>query len=196
MIAHGAAADPFEWFQRWYVEARSDMPGADAVALATASLDGQPSVRFVHFKGLHAEGFVFYTNYGSRKALELASNPAAALAFCWPAQKRQVRIEGRCSRLDRAASQRYFATRSRESQLTSVASEQSRELRSFAVLDERIEQLRAALVGRDISCPLDWGGIALKAQHIEFWEGQSHRRHRRYRYDYSRNAWNVRLLYP
>lgn len=196
MLEQGPASDPFEWFQRWYEEARNDLPGADAVALATASGDGQPSVRFVHFKGLHADGFVFYTNYGSRKALELASNPAAALAFCWLALKRQVRVEGRCWRLDRATSERYFATRSRESQLTSVASEQSHELSSFDVLNERIDELRAAHVGREIPCPVTWGGIVLKAEHMEFWEGQAHRRHRRYRYDYERNTWNARILYP
>jgi pyridoxamine 5'-phosphate oxidase len=196
MTEHGSASDPFEWFQRWYGEARNSLPGADAVALATAGVDGQPSVRFVHFKGLRADGFVFYTNYGSRKAVELAANPAAALAFCWLPLKRQVRVEGRCSRLDRATSERYFSTRSRESQLSSMASEQSHELGSFDVLEERIEVLRAAYVGREIPCPPNWGGIVLKAEHMEFWEGQAHRRHRRYRYDHRGNTWNVRFLYP
>jgi pyridoxamine 5'-phosphate oxidase len=196
MMGHDPASDPLEWFQRWYEQARNDIPDADAVALATADSDGQPSVRFVHFKGLHAGGFVFYTNYGSRKALELAYNRAAALAFGWLALKRQVRVEGRCSHLDRAASERYFATRSRENQLTSVASEQSRELSSFDALNERIEDLRLAYAGREIPCPADWGGIVLKAERMEFWESQAHRRHRRYRYDYRRNSWNVRILYP
>lgn len=196
MVGDGPASDPFAWFQRWYEEARNGLQGADAVALATVSIAGRPSVRFVHFKGLHADGFVFYTNYGSRKALELAANPAAALAFCWLGLKRQVRVEGCCSRLDRATSERYFATRSRESQLTSAASEQSHELSSFELLDARIEALRAAHIGREISCPLNWGGMVLKAEHLEFWVGQAHRRHRRYRYDYFANGWNVRALYP
>jgi pyridoxamine 5'-phosphate oxidase len=156
MIEHGPVSDPIEWFRRWYEEARNDLQGADAVALATAGIDGQPSVRFVHFKGLHADGFVFYTNYGSRKAVELASNPAAALAFCWPALKRQVRVEGRCSRLDRATSEWYFSTRSRENQLTSAASEQSHELASFDRFNERIEELRAAHVDREIHCTYNW----------------------------------------
>jgi pyridoxamine 5'-phosphate oxidase len=196
MLGHGPASDPLEWFQRWHEQARNDSQSADVVALATAGCDGQPSVRFVHFKGLHAGGFVFFTNYVSRKALELAANPAAALAFYWLAPKRQVRVEGRCSRLERAASERYFSTRSRESQLTCVASEQSRELSSCAALEERIAELRAAHAGREIPCPATWGGIVLKPAHMEFWESRSHRRHQRYRYDYCRDRWKVRLLYP
>ena len=166
------------------------------MALATAGAGGPPSVRFVHFKGLRANRFVFYTNYGSRKALELAANPAAALAFCWLPLRRQVRVEGRCLQLDRATSESYFSTRSRESQLSSVASEQSQELVSFDVLEARIEALRVEHAGREIPCPVNWGGIVLEAEHMEFWQGQAHRRHRRYRYDLYQSTWNLRLLYP
>jgi pyridoxamine 5'-phosphate oxidase len=189
--------DPLDRFRNWYEDARSGMGrDADVVALATASSAGAPSVRFVHFKELHSYGFVFYTNYGSRKALDIASNPLAAMAFNWQPLRRQVRVEGHCRRLEPEESERYFATRGRESQLTAAASMQSREMASFDVFRERIEDLRATHADQAIPCPVHWGGVILTAERIEFWQGQLHRRHKRYQYDRGSGGWSVRLLYP
>jgi pyridoxamine 5'-phosphate oxidase len=131
-----------------------------------------------------------------RKALELEANPRAAIAFRWLALRRQVRVEGPCARLEREASERYFAARDRESQLTTVASAQSRELVSLNDLEARIEAARAAHVGRPVPCPPGWGGMVVRAERMEFWEGGAHRRHRRSQYERREDRWDVRLLYP
>ncbi len=189
-------ADPLAWFRRWHEEAKAALPDtADIMALATTDEHG-PSVRFVHFKGMYAGELVFYTNYGSRKALQLAANSAAAVAFHWQRLGRQVRIEGRCSRLERHLSERYFAERDRESQLSSLASRQSEPLSSFDTLDAEIEAFRFELAGKAIACPADWGGMQLRASRVELWESHTHRRHRRYEYLRDGDAWSVRLLYP
>jgi pyridoxamine 5'-phosphate oxidase len=197
MAECAAQTDPLQWFRYWHADARRELStSADILAFATANIAGAPSVRFVHFKGLQSGGFLFYTNYESRKARDLASNSSAAMAFFWPPLRRQVRIEGQCHRLDRADSERYFATRERENQLTTAASDQSRELDSLETLDARVEKARTTYAGRPIPCPAFWGGIILVPQQIEFWEGRPHRRHHRHQYQRCAAGWRPRLLFP
>lgn len=188
-------ADPLDLFRSWYAEAGSTLQ-TNVIALATADAAGSPSVRFVHFKGLQAGCFVFYTDYHSRKSREIAVNPKIALAFYWASLRRQVRVEGRCSRVDRAVSERYFAQRDRETQLTCAASEQSAELSSIEALASRIERMRAMYAGQEIPCPPGWGGMIVEPERVEFWEGQPHRRHRRCQYVRNGSDWQARLLFP
>ncbi len=189
--------EPLELFLRWHAEAHQHLAeGADVVALATADAGGAPAVRFVHFKGLEDGGFTFYSSYESRKCQHIGANPRAAMAFHWQPVRRQVRVEGECHRLERAASERYFARRDRESQLTTVASRQSQTLESFDALEAHITELRHRLAGRRIDCPADWGGVLLRPDRIEFWEGGPHRQHRRRQFDRTPDGWNMRLLYP
>jgi pyridoxamine 5'-phosphate oxidase len=175
--------DPFRQFSRWYEEARAaDPDAADAVALATAARDGRPSVRMVLFKGLHDSGFVFYTNYESRKARELLANPHAALAFYWPTHRRQVRVTGAASRVSAEDSDRYYAGRPREAQVAAWASRQSEVIPDRAWLEKRYAGLDAEFDGREVPRPAWWGGIRLEPDAFEFWCNRPDRLHDRFRY--------------
>ena len=195
-ITFDTATDPLEQFEAWFSQAREHSQGADVVALATASVDAMPSVRFVNFKGLRNGALTFHTNYASRKAEHLAGNPVAAMAFHWPSLQMQVTIEGACVRASVEDTQRYFATRDREAQLTAWGSDQSRPLDSFARLEERIDDLRVAFEGRDIPCPPHWGGYELTPARIEFRISGEHRRHRRWLYVRESGKWKMQELYP
>jgi pyridoxamine 5'-phosphate oxidase len=165
--------------------------------LATATPDGQPSTRVVLLKGWDRSGFVFFTDYGSRKASELAANPSASLLFWWTAMARQIRIEGRASRVEATESDAYFATRPRESNLSAMASEQSRPIDSRAALDERFAQWERAWHGHELVRPEGWGGFRLVAERFEFWQGQPSRLHDRlvYRLNPDR-SWTRERLCP
>jgi pyridoxamine 5'-phosphate oxidase len=175
--------DPLVQFKEWYDDAgRSGLRAPEAAALATASADGRPSVRMVLVKGFGPTGFVFYTNYESRKGRELAENPYAALLFHWEAVGRQVRIEGFVRRLPPEQSAAYVRARPRGSQLSALASPQSREIESREVLEQRVAELAARHRDEDLPVPDAWGGFRLEAESFEFWQHREDRLHDRVLY--------------
>jgi pyridoxamine 5'-phosphate oxidase len=189
--------NPIELFQEWFAAAReSGMLLPESVALATASPEGVPSVRMVLLKGIDERGFVFYTNYGSRKAREMESNPRAALCAHWPVLERQVRIEGSVARVSTEESKRYFATRARGSRIGAWASKQSEILPSREHLEERFQRARVEHPGGEVPLPPFWGGYLLRPTVIEFWQGKADRLHERLVFERDGQAWSTHRLYP
>jgi pyridoxamine 5'-phosphate oxidase len=183
----GTLTEPLAWFRAWFAAAPVDVP--EAMALATATAGGAPSVRMVLLKQADEHGFVFFTNYESRKGRELAENPRAALLFHWPG--RQVRVEGPVERLPAAASDAYWATRPAGSRAGAAASRQS------AVLASRAELERAvAALPPDPDRPAHWGGFLLRPETWEFWEHRDDRLHDRTRIRRDGDRWVSELLYP
>jgi pyridoxamine 5'-phosphate oxidase len=188
--------DPLRQFSAWFEEARSaGVRVPEAVALATATPDGAPSVRMVLLKRFDERGFVFHTNYESRKGLELAANPRAALLFHWDALGRQVRIEGTVRRVSRAESEAYFRTRPRGGQLGAWASPQSRPIADRETLEAAVAEAEARL-GADPPLPAHWGGFIVRPRAYEFWQHRDDRLHDRFRYRRSRARWVVQRLAP
>lgn len=189
--------DPIAQFTKWYEEARArERPLPHAAALATATRRGRPSVRMVLLKGFDARGFVFFTNYASRKGRELARNARASLLFYWGNLERQVRIEGRVVRIPARESDDYFATRPRGSQLAAWASAQSEVLPSRAALERRVRAFAARFRGA-VPRPPDWGGFRLVPEAVEFWQGRADRLHDRIRYRRRRRGpWAIERLAP
>lgn len=193
----GMTTDPFTLFDQWYVEARaSEINDSNAVALATADADGRPSVRMVLLKGHGPDGFIFYTNYESRKAGELFANPHAALLFHWKSLRRQIRIEGAVEKVRADVADAYFASRSRDSQLGAWASDQSRPLDCRETFEARFEEVRARFSGRDVPRPPHWSGFRLRPARIEFWSDREHRLHERRVFTRTAQGWDEGLLYP
>jgi pyridoxamine 5'-phosphate oxidase len=191
------APDPLAQFHRWYDEARgADLMMANAMALATATPDGMPSVRMVLLKQADPRGFVWYTNYESRKGLELLANPRAALLFYWETLARQVRVEGPVTRLDPAESEAYFHARPRAANLSAIASPQSRSVASRAALEEQVDRLEAAWHGRELERPVHWGGHRLRPTRFEFWQGREDRMHDRVVYLPDGHAWRRSRIAP
>jgi pyridoxamine 5'-phosphate oxidase len=190
-------SDPIAQFARWYAEACTvELPLPNAVALATATASGRPSLRMVLLKDFDEHGFVFYTNYRSRKALELARNPRASLLFHWGRLQRQVRIEGRVARVSRRESDEYFGTRARGSQLGAWASPQSEVLAERADLNRRFAAAGAKFQA-EVPRPAYWGGYRLAAGVIEFWQGREDRLHDRLCFTRGRNGrWRLERLAP
>lgn len=189
---------PIEQFAQWYNDAEKiGVVEPNAMALATCNAEGQPSVRIVLLKGFSEKGFAFYSNYISRKARDLMENDNAALVFWWDKLERQVRIEGKVEKLDREESENYFHSRPRGSQLSAVASPQSR-----VVTKEDLNQFRSDTEakyasGDKIPLPDTWGGFVLLPSVIEFWQGRANRYHDRFRYSKSgNNNWNIERLAP
>lgn len=197
LIEQSAARDPFAQFAKWFEEARAAVtPLPHAMALATAGRTGRPSVRMVLLKDYDAAGFVFYTNYSSRKARELAANTSASLLFYWGALERQVRIEGRAQKVARKASDEYFATRPRGSQLSAWASPQSDKVAGRAAL-ERLYAEAADRHAATVPCPPYWGGYRLRPETVEFWQGRPDRLHDRILYRRGRGGrWRIERLAP
>lgn len=196
VIPHG---DPFALFQTWYDEAQQAEPNDfNAMALATATPDGRPSVRMVLLKGHGPDGFVFYTNDRSRKGAEIAANPHAALLFHWKSLRRQIRIEGPLRPVSAAEADAYFASRPRDSQLGAVASDQSEPLDRRETFLARYEAARDRFAGRDVERPAHWGGYRLVPEAIEFWHDRPHRLHERRRFvrPGGEGEWSSTLLYP
>jgi pyridoxamine 5'-phosphate oxidase len=191
------AADPLPCFQAWFAEARMAEPNdPDAMALATSTPAGLPSVRMVLLKEITADGtFLFYTNTESRKGAELASNPHAALCFHWKSLRRQVRIEGAVSQLSPQQADAYFQSRPRGSQLGALASMQSRPLADRALLESRAAEL-ARQYPNQVPRPPYWTGFAVHAAAIEFWRSQPDRLHDRVVYTRVAGGWQRTLLYP
>jgi pyridoxamine 5'-phosphate oxidase len=181
--ADSADPDPIRQFQAWYREAAATpMREPTAMTLATATPDGRPSARIVLLKAVDDRGFVFFTNYQSRKGGELEHNPWAALVFYWPHLERQVRVEGRVAKVPDEESDAYFKSRPRGSQIGAWASEQSRAIESRIELEKRAEELAATYRDREIPRPPHWGGFRLSPVAIELWQGRLDRLHDRLLY--------------
>jgi pyridoxamine 5'-phosphate oxidase len=190
-------ADPFTLFDEWFAEAREkELNDPNAMALATASEDGQPHVRMVLLKGHGAAGFVFYTNEESDKGEQLRENPRAALLFHWKTLRRQVRVEGSVERVAADQADAYFASRSRDSQLGAWASDQSRPLDMRMTFESRFDELSRRFEGQDVPRPPHWGGYRVIPDRIEFWSDRPHRLHERRLFARDGDAWTEGLLYP
>jgi pyridoxamine 5'-phosphate oxidase len=189
--------DPLQQFERWFAEAReAGLAAPEAMALATATPDGRPSVRMVLMKNADERGFDFYTHYESRKGGELAANPHAALLFHWQPLGRQVRVEGRVVRIAPAECEAYFVTRPVESRLAAWASPQSRTLESREELERLYDGAKKRFQGKEVPLPPHWGGFRLEPDAYEFWQHGDDRLHDRVRYEREDPAWRQALLGP
>ena len=196
------APHPLRQFERWFGEAvKAELPEPNAMTLATVGADGRPSARVVLLKGFDDRGFVFFTNYASRKGRELAVRRAAALLFFWPELERQVRVEGAIAKVDAAESDAYFASRPRAARLGALASPQSEPIAGRAWLEARVAATETAHrdAGDDIPRPPHWGGYRLAPEEIEFWQGRPSRLHDRIRYrrgPQQHGGWVIERLAP
>lgn len=190
--------DPLLQFAKWFEEAKAaELKEPNAMTVATATPDGRPSARIVLLKELSEEGFVFYTNYDSRKGKELKANPLCALTFLWAELERQVRVEGRTEKVSRRKSEEYFQGRPRGSRLGALVSQQSEVLKSRHPLEERLSKLEAEFAGRDdIPTPAYWGGFCVIPYTVEFWQGRTNRLHDRLLYSKSTVGWSLERLSP
>ena len=187
--------DPFRQFAVWFADAAA-VRVPEAMAIATATADGEPSLRMVLLKGFDEHGFVFFTGYASRKGRELDANPRAALLFYWDPLGRQVRVEGAVERVPGDESERYFHSRPRGAQIAALASRQSTVIGSRAELDARVAELERQLEGRDVPLPPQWGGFRLVPVAFEFWRHRENRLHDRLRYRRDGGRWLIERLSP
>jgi pyridoxamine 5'-phosphate oxidase len=192
-----ADRDPLEQFRRWYADAEgAGIRAPHAMALATATPDGRPSVRMVLLKGVDADGFVFFSGYVSRKGAELDANPQAALLFYWDPLGRQVRIDGRVERVSAEESDTYFETRPRGAQLAAAASRQTAVLSGRDELDAHVAELEREYAGAQVPRPDHWGGYRLRPGTYEFWQHREDRLHDRLRYSRDGEGWKIERLSP
>ncbi len=214
-------ADPMRQFKRWFDQAtgakasgrfrkfcvnlyksllllgRVDLTDMNAMTLATVDREGRPSARMVLLKGMDARGFIFYTNYQSRKGVELAENPRAALVFYWPHMERQVCVTGKAAQLPATESDAYFQSRPRGSRIGAWASDQSRVVRDRAALEENADRFEKQYPGPEVPRPPHWGGYVLAPATIEFWHGRPNRLHDRFIYTrQADNSWKIERLFP
>lgn len=189
--------DPILQFQCWYEEAiGQDLPEPNAMSLATVDTEGQPYLRTVLLKLYDRQGFVFFTNYESRKSQQIGDNPRVALLFPWVALARQVHITGTARRISTAESFKYFSTRPRGSQIGAWASPQSRVITSRSLLEQQVAEMHRRFGKGEIPLPDFWGGYRVKPTEIEFWQGRDSRLHDRFRYRRSATAWEIERLAP
>jgi pyridoxamine 5'-phosphate oxidase len=192
-----ALPDPIDQFARWFAEAEAAaVPEPNAMTLATADASGMPSARVVLLKGFGNDGFVFYTNYGSRKGAHLAANPNAALCFYWQPLERQVRIEGDVEMMSRAASEAYFHSRPLEAQIGAWASHQSQVIPSRSTIEQHKAELAARFGAGPVPLPDFWGGYRVIPRSIEFWQGRPSRLHDRLLYTRHAGVWTCQRLSP
>jgi pyridoxamine 5'-phosphate oxidase len=190
-------ADPIRQFDAWHDEARgAGIPLAEACAVASVSADGKPSARMVLLKGTDERGFVFATNYESRKGRELDARPRAALLFYWHALGRQVRVEGSVERVAPEESDAIFLARPRASRISALASRQSEPLGSRAELEARVGELERELEGRDVERPAWWGGYRVVPDEVEVWQHDDNRLHHRFVYRRAGDGWELEALQP
>ena len=188
---------PFRQFEKWFAEAQAaKVPEPNAMVLASCTADGRPSTRTVLIKALDGRGFVFYTNYESRKGRELAGNARASLLFPWIAMERQVMVEGTVSRVTREESDAYFHSRPRLSQLAAWASNQSSVIGDRALLESAMKALEKQYAGTDVPLPPNCGGFRLAPESVEFWQGRRSRLHDRLRYRRDKEGWVIERLAP
>lgn len=191
------AANPFLQFKKWFSDAvEAQLYEPNVMTFATADSDGKPSARIVLLKGFDENGFVFYTNYESRKANDLVENPQAAAVFFWAELERQVRIEGIVSKIDKETSEAYFHSRPIGSQIGAIASPQSSVITDRTILEEKVSMLTAEYEGKVIPKPDNWGGYLIEPKRIEFWQGRSSRLHDRITYDFIEGSWKISRLAP
>jgi pyridoxamine 5'-phosphate oxidase len=192
-----AHTDPFHQFQVWFDEAHEVFPDhSNAMILSTSSLEGRPSSRVVLLKEIDTNGFVFFTNYLSRKGKELTANPFSSLLFFWPGLERQIRIEGKVEKISSSASAEYFSIRPRESQIAAMISEQSAKITGRLELEEKFAETIIRFEGKDIPKPVHWGGFCLKPFYFEFWQGRLNRMHDRITYNRENQKWITGRLSP
>jgi pyridoxamine 5'-phosphate oxidase len=196
LLESEAAPEPLVQFARWFEAALAgEIYEPNAMALSTVAADGRPSTRMVLLKGFDADGFVFYTNLESRKALELAANPRASLLFWWDRLHRQVRIEGTVTPVEDGEADAYFASRPYGSRIGALASPQSRVIAGRAGLEASVAEL-AARHPEEVPRPRHWGGYRLRPTEFEFWQGRPSRLHDRLRYSHSKEGWLIERLAP
>lgn len=189
--------DPLRQFDRWFHEAlETEGADANAMSVSTVGPEGQPSVRMVLLKYYGPDGFVFYTNLGSRKAGEIGANPRVALLFHWSGLNRQVKILGQAARTSRSEDARYFMRRPRDSQLGAWVSRQSSIISARAVLEGKLAEMRARFADGDVPLPSFWGGFRVAPHSIEFWQGRESRLHDRFRYERAAGHWDLNRLAP
>jgi pyridoxamine 5'-phosphate oxidase len=192
------ARDPFRQFEKWFQEAEAaKIPEPNAMVLSTSTREGRPSARILLLKGLDGRGFVFYSNYESRKGRELEGNPRAALLFPWISLERQVIVEGAIAKVAREESETYFHSRPRLNQLSAWVSQQSSIISGRNVLEESLRVLEKKYAGEEVPLPPHWGGWRLVPETVEFWQGRRSRLHDRLRYRREKDgAWSVERLAP
>lgn len=193
--------DPFKQFEQWFNEARTtEIVDANAMSLATVSASGKPTIRTVLIKMVDAKGFVFFTNFTSKKAQQIDQNPHVAVLFPWTALERQIEITGIAERITEEESRRYIVNRPRGSQLGAWVSFQSREIAERGVLQNRLETLTQRFDSQDIPMPDFWGGYRIVPQTIEFWQGRENRLHDRFEYSCQQQSqqqdWTIKRLAP
>lgn len=189
--------DPVKQFQQWFEDARTaGILEPNAMSLATTGRSGMPDIRTVLLKYFDNHGFVFYTNYTSRKAQEMTENPQAALLFPWLGLNRQIRIQGSVEKVSKAESLRYFASRPRGSQIGAWVSEQSRAITSRGLLEQKVAEMKQKFSSGEVPLPGFWGGYRVVPERIEFWQGRPSRLHDRFEYVREADGWNIQRLQP
>jgi pyridoxamine 5'-phosphate oxidase len=189
--------NPFTQFDIWFEDAKKiGLKDSNAMNVASASKDGMPSSRMVLLKSYDENGFVFYTNYTSRKSKEIIDNPNVALNFFWDALERQVRVEGKIQKVDPAISDKYYDSRSRLSQLGAHASNQSQTIESYEVITNKLAILEERYEGKKIPRPEHWGGFVIIPETIEFWQGHEGRIHDRLKFQKEGTGWKINRLSP
>ena len=197
LLEKDLARDPFRQFEKWFQEAEAaKLTEPNAMVVATAGREGRPSARTMLLKGLDGRGFVFYSNYESRKGRELDANPHTTLVFPWLAIERQVIVEGAVTKVAREESEAYFHSRPRGSQLGAWVSQQSSIIAGRSVLEESLKALEKKYAGQEVPLPPHWGGWRLTPETVEFWQGRRNRLHDRLRYRREKDGWMIERLAP
>lgn len=188
--------NPFKLFKKWLQEALDKMVLEPYAFHLATSVNNQPTSRVVYLRTIEDDGYVFFTNYKGRKGQEIADNNQVNMNFFWPEKERQVRIEGHAFKIDKEASDAYFESRPRESQLGAWASYQSEELEDYKELEDRLAYYKQKFEGKTVPRPLHWGGYIIKPTYFEFWQGRPSRLHDRIIFSFSDNTWTIKRINP